>query len=290
MIRNIALYCIGSILFIACDAADENRVNPHPRAHAYLKSEIQGDWQLVNKIFVPEKQSMKKYDEAVEKGWNDEYDPVADTVRGTIIPVREFDLLQTEGKFLHIVNDSIFWLNYPHVIHKEGRFRLRSNMITSVRDTYRMHVEIKDKNTLKISYLNYFGLYLEETYKKVDFDDSLIQLLKTYKLNYPELTGSWSLIRESNRNGENYFLDFPHEVADSIVLSRPQLIKAMRSDRGIYFLTDGAYRKYFLSYEDGILALTPDSWFDLNAYHRNGGYGECRLIFDRSYLSEPLDW
>jgi hypothetical protein len=124
---------------------------------------------------------------------------------------------------------------------------------------------------------------LEKTYKKVEFDDSVVQILKKHKLNYPMLAGKWILIREAVDVSGEYTLNSPYVVPDELVLTREQFIKMMESDFRVYFLTDGIKRMYFLSFDGVEIKLLPDKWFDQEVWKKEHN-SPFALYFKRPYL------
>jgi hypothetical protein len=154
-------------------------------------------------------------------------------------------------------------------------------VITAVKEE-RMHLDFIRNNVMKISYLTFYGLYVEETYKRVSFDDKEMQILKKHRLNYPMLEGTWALMRDDNYYGFEYILDSSFILPDELILKRDQLEKMMETDFGVYFLTNGVKRKYFLSYdlERRKITLIPDKWFDQEAWKKEH-YSPFALYFLR---------
>jgi hypothetical protein len=280
MRKFIHLYFLFGLL-ISCKTS-EYVTNVLPRASSYSRSQIFGDWKLVKVDYVPEKQSLELFRFADSMGLNTEYNPIATEEDGIVTPIWESDVLDTANWFLRVQKNKVFWLDYPFEMFSETRYRLRSNTLTMGKGYQTMKLKMNgNKDSLVCGYLTNYGLYLEETYQRVSFDDSVFEILKTHKMNYPMLEGKWWLWREGYELGQSYELHFDYSVSDTLVLTRKELVKAMKSDKGIYMMTDGVMRKYFVSHVNDELLLKPDDWFDHAAYKEKFGYSYLVLRFCR---------
>lgn len=90
-----------------------------------------------------------------------------------------------------------------------------------------------------------------------------MNILKNNPANYPELPNTWDLVRfSSGGDGTFYELNFPHELPDSIFISREQFIEAIHNNNTLQVLTDGKLRDYTFVYSYGRLYFTPGEWYN----------------------------
>jgi hypothetical protein len=244
-----------------------------------------GNWKLIQKEIIQEKQSIERYKKNTQPDYpREESTPVFLHEDGVLKPIFPNEYLSVVNQHLHITDDSIYYIHYP--IHRYGKrkFSVQGNKICIGKEKEDKSIWIsKARDTMKISYLDFYGLYIEETFVKTSFNDEVISVLKAYQTNYPELAGTWHLIRlQAGEYGELYELDFPHQVPDSIILNKDELEAALHEDRSVLMLTDGNKKKYYLGYEDGKLFLVPGKWYDMSYYHNKGYSGDQRLYFSRS--------
>lgn len=104
--------------------------------------------------------------------------------------------------------------------------------------------------------------FFKETYVRTSFNDSIFNVMKKYGVNYPELAGTWYLVREMDYDyGTHYELQFPHELPDSIHLSREEMINALGKEK-IYMLpTDGKKKEYTFYYDSYHMNFVPGNWW-----------------------------
>jgi len=155
--------------------------------------------------------------------------------------------------------DSFYLIDYPVQLHTAGKYSIDTSHLNFIESSWPIHV----KGDTMLLYCNdepYHFLKLE--YYRTHFDSSTVSILKRDTINYEGLAGTWMLLRGySYMYGYQYTLDFPHEIPDSVVLTREETSSTSNGDRSVEVLTDGMKRKYTFSYIDGQLHLTPGSWY-----------------------------
>lgn len=249
------------IVLQQCSSVDKNITQQHKN---YTNSDIQGNWKLIHVEIIEEQQSIDKYKESAQPEVAREWSaPVFLNEQGILQAVSPEDYLSIEKRNLNISKDSIFWLNYPLELYQRSFYSIESNLLKTKNDPNGKHIVLSTgKDTLWMAYLDQFGLYLKETYQRVMFNDSILDILKQYKINFPMLAGTWELIREAPLEyGAIYTLDFPYTIPDTIILTKEELLSTLHSDRSYQMLTDGKKRKYFLGYNGEQLLLSPDNWY-----------------------------
>lgn len=160
--------------------------------------------------------------------------------------------------------DSLYKMDYPMELIQRCHYTIDNGFI-------RMDGERCSKDymaeivgdTLFIYVTGRYGPeYLKELYVRTHFEDSIVDLLKTYTVNYPELAGTWILQREYTYDyGTDYQLVFPHKIPDSIKISRKQFLTAQDKNNVFWMSTDGKKRDYYFWYDYPYLHLTPGSWY-----------------------------
>lgn len=243
---------------------------------------VEGGWTLVNIKIIKEKQSVEKYNETAKPDVPREWSaPVYIDANGIIRPHSGSNYLLREMKDLIFNGDSIFRMNYPLQMESVNFYTIESDLLKIKNENSQKSIVLSpDKDTLRISYLDQFGLFLEETYRRTTFNDSILNILKLYKINLPELAGTWKLIRmDSDEYGQEYKLDFPYNIPDKLVITKKELTSTLYLDRSCQLLTDEKKRKYFLNYNDGELLLTPDTWHNPDEWRKNGRYVDTFLRF-----------
>jgi hypothetical protein len=253
-----------SIVLIQCNSSD-NSINQQPKN--YTNIDLEGHWTLNKVECTEEMQSIAKYKAATKR--IDEFGPYEDASYeifledGKLTPHYPSGYFSRINKDWVIDKDSIHSLNYPlqlgksysYVVHSDS-LKIENNRGLSINLSY-------EKDTIYISYLDFWGLYITETYQKVIFKDSVLNILKRYKTNFPLLAGTWELMTDYNYNndGSEYILNFPFDIPDTLVITEEELISTLHTDRSYNMLTNGKKLKYFLGYDDTYLQLTPDNWY-----------------------------
>jgi hypothetical protein len=139
-------------------------------------------------------------------------------------------------------------------------------------DTGYLHLKSKDEiksypiefyNDTLILYVPKPGYgFFKETYLQTNFNDSTLNVMKKYGVNYPELAGNWMLVREEDFDyGTHYELEFPYSIPDSIEFTREQMISALEGDRIFKMLTNGTKREYTFFYRAPYIYIEPGSWY-----------------------------
>lgn len=210
------------------------------------RMEIEGHWKFLNAEKVRDTPFLRDY-------------PIQ------ITPALETTIMQTpyEGPDLIFENDTLHEVSYP--IHR----RRYANYSLDDAYLYYHYQSHKDSfpfqqvgDTIAIYRPFYEDVYIKESFIKTRFEDSIVSILKTHGSNYPELAGTWRLVRESSGNdGTEYTLDFPHIIPDTITISREEFALGVESNYTYWLLTDDIKQEYTFLYKWGMLKLTPGAWY-----------------------------
>jgi hypothetical protein len=104
--------------------------------------------------------------------------------------------------------------------------------------------------------------FFQETFVRTSFNDSILEVMKKYGINYPELAGTWILVREEDYDyGTHYELKFAHSIPDSIEFTREYMINALEQEKIFSMSTDGIKRDYYFWYNAPNLYFKPGNWF-----------------------------
>lgn len=214
--------------------------------HALTEADLQGHWKFVSTVKVVNTTFLNKYPNP--------YAPA------TEVPWPQFPYV---GPDLVFENDSLHTINYPTNIVSRNSFSIDSGYLHNL---FSWHIEAHPveffNDTLFIYKPFYQQEYVKEGYIKTNFNDSILSILKSDGVYYPELAGTWFLVRESSgEDGTYYELDFPHVIPDSIKISREDFIHGLENDKIYMMSTDGIKREYFFDYR-GYLHLTPGDWYE----------------------------
>jgi len=215
----------------------------------WIKPELEGQWELVSTTTAENTPFLNNYSNH-------------HIVPGEALPPEP-------APYLIFENDTMYDVDWPLQIINRTRFTLDSGYLTNhFKRLSRSRPIGFEKDTLFIYTPFYAKKYIKEAYVKTDLDDSIVDILKRDEVNYPELAGTWFLIREESLGGEdgsewNYLLEFPHSIPDSIQISREQFISGLEQKKVYLMTTDGEERKYFFSYNWYLdyLYLTPGEWY-----------------------------
>lgn len=168
----------------------------------------------------------------------------------------EFDLVFEE--------DSMYMVNYPIQAFTAVQYFLDSGYL---------HLGPKDNiiaypaeliNDTLIFYrpLKSQSVYFKERYLRTNFNDSILNVMKNYGINYPALAGTWILVREKDFDyGTHYELKFPHSIPDSVEFSKEQMISALVDEKIYRMITDGVKRDYFFFYRNPYIYFKPGKWY-----------------------------
>lgn len=161
-------------------------------------------------------------------------------------------------------NDSMYKVHYPIQAFELARFFLDTGYLHLVNKEHMIKYParlVDDTLLLYIPILTEPG-YFKETYMRTSFNDSILNGMKKYGINYPELAGTWRLIREMDYDyGTHYDLIFPHSIPDSIEFSREQMIKALDHEKIFMMSTDGIKRDYSFWYQESYIYFKPGKWY-----------------------------
>jgi hypothetical protein len=236
---------------------------------------------------VEEKQVVEKFKEIEQANLNSEWaEPVYLDEKGVLQPFEPEHYLAVHNRGLYIEGDSLYGLDYPLQLDFRAGFKLKDNVLKFKGEDREVSLGA-DGKTLTLSYVDYYGLYIVETWQKTSFDSKIVDLLRRYGINLTELAGDWQLIRaSSDAYGTEYHLDFPYTIDDKLTLTKAELERAQHADQSIEMKTDGRQKKYFVHYEDGELHLVPASWFDHEAWLERGYETAFHLRFEKMEIDK----
>ncbi len=237
----ITLLCLGS------GFVDDQK------ADAYLtEPELEGHWRLYDTKIVKEVPFLNL--QAPEPDAN------APSLDSPWDSYTEFDLV--------FENDAFYRVHYPieakapvHYLLDGGYVHVRLNgefeayPVERVQDTLIVYTPIPGEG------------FFKERYLPTQFNDSILSVMKKYGVNYPELAGTWMLVREEDYDhGTHFVLRFPHTLPDSIELTRKQMIAALDQKKTFMMRTDGGKREYSFRYRNSRMYFTPGKWYKGEEY------------------------
>jgi hypothetical protein len=157
--------------------------------------------------------------------------------------------------------DSIFRIDYPMELIGSASYNIDTAYLNFGNRSWPIYV---NADTLLLYRTGDQNCYLEQVYYRTHFEDSIVSVIKKDKINYGDLAGTWFLVRAYDFDyGCEYILDFPHDLPDSIVLTREEiLVNSAQQNRLVEMMTDGIKRKYTLGYYRGTFFLKPGSWYE----------------------------
>lgn len=277
-IKHVLIAILTSIALVQCSSPENNIVQHNIN---YTNSDLEGNWILMKVEIIKEKQSITQYKKGAQPDIPQEWSaPVYLGEDGIISPHFPEEYLSTENGDLNITEDSIFWLNYPLELCEKSSYSIKSDILIIGDGSNENTILLNPaKDTLSISYLDFYGIYLKKTYVKTTFEDDILNILIKYNTNFPLLAGNWELIRvSSGEYGEQYRLDFffTNDIPDTIALTKHELESTLHTERSYQMMTDGMKRKYFMKYDDDELLLIPDNWYNMDEYHAKA-YNEDNL-------------
>lgn len=161
-------------------------------------------------------------------------------------------------------NDSMYMVNYPIQAYTPIHYFLDTGYlhVGPKEDIYAYPAELVNDTLFFYIPLSSEPGYFKETYVRTNFDDSILNVMKKYGINYPELVGTWMLVREDDYDyGTYYELKFPHIIPDSIEFSREQMIAALEQENIYMMSTDGVKRDYSFLYRAPNIYFTPGKWY-----------------------------
>lgn len=163
--------------------------------------------------------------------------------------------------------DSMYRLQYPIQSFASARFFLDSSYLhySTNEESGKCPARLLNDTLFLYRSLPYDEGYFKEAFLRTTFNDSVLQVMKTYGINYPELAGTWELVREEDYDyGTHYELKFPFNLPDSIELSREQMIAALEGEKTFLMLTNGQPKTYTFRYYNSCLYVKPGDWYHGN--------------------------
>lgn len=161
-------------------------------------------------------------------------------------------------------DDSMYQVNYPIQAYTPVHYFLDSGYlhVGTKDDIYAYPAELVNDTLVFYRPLRSEPGYFKEKYLRTNFNDSILNVMKRYGINYPELAGTWLLVREEDYDyGTHYELKFPHSIPDSIEFSREQMISALKDEKTYMMLTDGVKRDYSFFYSKYHIYFKPGKWY-----------------------------
>ncbi|PKP02335.1 MAG: hypothetical protein CVU11_12155 [Bacteroidetes bacterium HGW-Bacteroidetes-6] len=160
--------------------------------------------------------------------------------------------------------DSMYMVNYPIQAFTTVHYFLDSGYLhvgpKGKTDAY--PVELVNDTLVLYRPLRSEPGYFKEKYLRTSFNDSILNVMEKYGVNYPELAGTWMLVREEDYDyGTHYELRFPHSIPDSIEFSREQMLAALGNQKIYMLSTDGIKRDYFFWYHKSRIYFKPGKWY-----------------------------
>lgn len=161
-------------------------------------------------------------------------------------------------------NDSMYAVNYPIQAFTPVPCFLDSGYlhVGPKDEIYAYPLELVNDTLVFYRPLRSEPGYFKEKYLRTNFNDSILNVMKMYGINYPELAGTWLLVREDDYDyGTHYELKFPYSIPDSIEFSKEQMISALVEEKIYMMMTDGVKRDYSFFYRKPNIYLKPGKWY-----------------------------
>lgn len=160
--------------------------------------------------------------------------------------------------------DSMYKIHYPiQAFESMGFFVDSSYLHLTTKDAFQKYpVQLKN-DTFFLYTPVYSDLgYFKETFVRTNFNDNILNTMKKYGINYPELAGTWMLIREKDYDyGTHYELEFPYSIPDSIIFTKEQMTKALENPKIYLLSTNGIKREYSFWYDQSYIYFKPGKWY-----------------------------
>ncbi len=244
---NRFLISSALLLLISASGRGTKIVTPDLDKSGWTKPVIEGQWKFVTAVKVESTTFLSQFSEP--QIFPDE------------MPHRQPPYV---GPDLIFEKDTMYELRYPESMSDGTTFSLDSGYLFSRSVAHRDPCPIELTNDTLYLYQPYHGReFIKEAYVKTSFSDSIISILKKEGVNYPELAGTWYLIREeSGEDGTQYLLEFPYAIPDSIVITRGDFIAGLENNRVLMISTNGKKRDYVFTYKWGYLSFTPGTWYE----------------------------
>lgn len=290
--------CFWCGLLFQCSSRDHSGMRSnlvgtkHTSAPSYTTKDLEGSWTLIKIETLPEKQSLERFKSREENlVMTEALSPVFQNQHGVLVPSAD-DFYSISNKDLYVHKDSIFWLDYPRQLKQRSGYVWENNQLKldQQKDLYEIHLSAKS-DTLVMGHLNAYGLYIKETYLKVNLDEKVISVLRKYTTNLPLYAGQWQVFREGNINndGTEYTLNFPYKIPDVVNITSRELSDILFKGKTYGMLTNGQKKPYNLSYIGGQLILSPANWLPKN-YSGDRAIYLDPLTKERQQLSPEECW
>jgi hypothetical protein len=237
-------YLFITLLYLSCIVVDT-----HENNIKWTKPDLKGHWKLIDTKIVDQVPFLNRQ--------APETDPMKMVSEDT--PWDHYNMYD-----LVFENDSMYKVHYPVQAFESVQFFI---------DTGYLHVSTKnDLHTYPVELINdtlqiYTPVstepgYFMETYVQTNFNDSVLEVMKKYGVNYPELAGTWMLVREEDYDyGTHYELQFAHSIPDSIEFTREKMTDALEHEKIFMLNTDGIKRDYSFWYHKSCIYFKPGEWY-----------------------------
>lgn len=236
-------------LFIILFCLNCFRVDAQKNELKWVKPNLKGHWKIIDtkivyevpflNLHIPEPDPMKMVYE--DSPW-DSY--------------TKHDLVFEE--------DTMYLVDYPIQAFTPSHYKLDTGYlhVGSKDEIYAYPAELVNDTLQFYRPLRSEPGYFKETYARTIFIDSIFSIMKRHGINYPELVGTWMLVRENDYDyGTHYELRFPHIIPDSIEFSRAQMIAALEGENIYMMSTDGIKKEYSFLYRASQIYFKPGEWY-----------------------------
>lgn len=160
--------------------------------------------------------------------------------------------------------DSMFQVHYPVIANAPSVYKIDSSYlhVSTNENSSKYPLQLLNDTLILYREMPNDPGYFKEAFVRTTFNDSVLQVMKTYGINYPELAGTWELVREEDYDyGTHYELNYPFTLPDSIELSREQMIAALEGEKTFLMLTNGQPKAYTFWYYNSCLYVKPGDWY-----------------------------
>lgn len=161
-------------------------------------------------------------------------------------------------------NDSLYMVDYPIQVFTPTLYFLDTGYmhVGTKENIYSYPAELVNDTLLFYRPLRSEAGYFKESFVRTNFNDSILKAIKKHGINYPELAGTWILVREEDYDhGTHFELKFPYNIPDSIEFSREQMIDALDGEKIYRMPTDGIRREYSFWYSKAQIYFKPGKWY-----------------------------
>lgn len=260
----------------SCEHVDENSTG-EPKV-VYQLEDLHGQWTMIDIDTIVEKQSIEVCEKRPAVEW---YRPEFEVIDGVVqcINCEDFEYLPyMPTRTIEFSNDTIYEFEFPVRMRSNDQVKMVDNVLEFVyggkywngvwlESVGPISIDMsKTKDTLYISYLEETGLYLEEAYVNDQFDSTVVSLLKHYRHNLPEASGTYAIVHYHFESVDydspfEHYHSFPHDIPETLELSKDYLMEILKNDNHFELMTDGEMKGYDLSWGWGHdLWVKPDNW------------------------------